>query len=299
MTSLRDIIGRRVLVADGAMGTRLQAAGLPVGRGGDRWNLEHPEAVEAIHRAYVAAGSDIILTNSFGAGAWTLAPEGLSDQVRAVNLAAAAIARRAAGPGTFVLGDVGPSGQWFAPHGTLTPDAWRADVRTRVSALLDAGADGIICETMMDVEEAVIAVEAALAAGARVVIASMAFDRTPGGRFRTIMGTSPEQAGQRLREAGATVVGANCGARVTVRDFAAIATLLAVSSGLPVMLQPNAGQPRLDQGRAVYDMTPEAFAADMRPLVDAGAAIVGGCCGTTPAHIGALRTAVDAARGLR
>ena len=285
---LGDEIGRRTLVADGAMGTQLQLAGLPIGHGSERWNLEHPEAVEAIHRAYVAAGCDIILANSFGAHRWALASAGLGGRLTQINRVAVEIARRAAGPGRYVLGDVGPSGQLLEPLGPLTAGDLRAEVATRLDALLASGVDGIICETMTDIEEAVICVEAAVQAGAPVVIASMAFDRTPRGAYRTMMGVAPEVAARRLRDAGASVVGANCGVRLTVSDFVELTALLREASGLPVMIQPNAGQPVLEGGRAVYDLSPEAFAQDMRIVVAAGTAMVGGCCGTSPAHLAAL-----------
>jgi 5-methyltetrahydrofolate--homocysteine methyltransferase len=286
--NLLDEIRHRTLVADGAMGTELQLAGLPIGQGGERWNLEHAAAVEAIHRAYVAAGSDLVLTNSFGAHVWGLEPAGLAGRLATINHEAVRIARRAAGPHRGVLGDVGPSGQLLAPLGSLTIAHLRADLASRIRALLDAGVDGILCETMSDLEEAVTAVEVAVMAGAPVIVASMAFDRLPNGRFRTMMGVSPEAAGTRLREAGASMVGANCGVRLAVRDFVELTRQLRESSGLPVMIQPNAGQPVLDGGRAVYRLSPEDFARDMRAVIDAGAAIVGGCCGTTPAHIEAL-----------
>lgn len=289
---LRNEIGRRVLLADGAMGTQLQLAGLPVGRGSERWNLEHPEAVEAIHRAYAAAGCDILFANSFGAHRWSLQAAGMAGRLAEVNRVAVEIARRAAGPGRFVLGEIGPSGQLLEPLGSLTPAGLREDVEARLDALLTAGVDGIISETMTDIEEAVICVEATVKAGAPVVIASMAFDRTPKGAYRTMMGVTPESAAARLRDAGATVVGANCGMRLAVADFTALTRLMREASGLPVIMQPNAGQPVLEEGRAVYDLGPGAFAQDMREVVGAGAAIVGGCCGTTPAHLAALCAAL-------
>jgi 5-methyltetrahydrofolate--homocysteine methyltransferase len=289
---LGDEIGRRTLVADGAMGTQLQMAGLPIGHGSERWTLEHPDAVEAIHRAYVAAGCDIVVTNSFGAHRWALAAAGLEARLDEVNRAAGELARRAAGSGRYVLGDIGPSGQLLEPLGPLSPADLRRDVSRRAAALVSAGVDGVLCETMTDLDEAVTCVEAAIDAGAPVVVASMAFDKTPGGRYRTMMGVTPEAAGRRLREAGATVVGANCGVRLSVADFAVLATILREASGLPVMIQPNAGQPVLDGGRAVYQLTPEAFGREMAAVIDAGAAIVGGCCGTTPAHIAALCAAL-------
>jgi len=291
---LLDEIGRRVLVADGAMGTELQRSGLPIGQGGERWNLDRADLIEAIHAAYIDAGCDVILTNTFGATRWILERQGLADRVGEVNRAAARIARRAAGPARLVLGDLGPTGHLLEPLGPITRDGLRADAEQRVRALLEEGVDGIICETMTAIDEAVIAVEAACEAGAAWVVGSMAFDKRPNGMVRTMMGVSPEEAGRRLRAAGASMIGANCGTHLGVADFAGILTELAAASGLPVMIQPNAGQPRLDGDRAVYDMAGDEFARDMQVVIHAGAAVVGGCCGTGPAHIRALRAAVDA-----
>lgn len=179
--NLVDELRHRTLVADGAMGTQLQLAGLPIGHGSERWCLERADAVEAIHRAYLAAGSDLVITNSFGAHAWGLGPAGLADRLEAINRESVRIARRAAGPHRGVLGDVGPSGQLLEPLGPLTLERLRADLVRRVSALLDAGVDGIVCETMTDLEEAAAFVEVAVGAGAR------------------------------LREAGAAIVGGCCG----------------------------------------------------------------------------------------
>lgn len=289
-----DEVGHRILVADGAMGTELQRAGLPIGQGGERWNLDRPDVIEAVHAAYLDAGCDIVLTNSFGATRWILERHGLADRVDEVNRAAARIGRRAAGGARLVLGDVGPTGFLLEPLGPVTRDELRADAHRRIHALLEEGADGIIGETMTALDEAVVVVETARAAGAKWIVGSMAFDRLPNGKVRTMMGVSPEEAGRRLRDAGASMVGANCGTHLEVADFAGILTALAAASGLPVMIQPNAGQPRLDGDRAVYDMGGHEFALAMQAVIAAGAAVVGGCCGTGPAHIRALRATVDA-----
>jgi 5-methyltetrahydrofolate--homocysteine methyltransferase len=296
MTLVRRLAGR-VLVADGAMGTQLQRAGLPIGTGGEIWNLDLPDRVLAIHAAYLDAGSDIVLTNTFGATRWVLERHGLEGRLAELNRAAARIARTAAGPSRLVLGDLGPTGQLLEPLGPVTRAELRADAMARCRALLEEGVDGIICETLTAADEAAIAVEAALEAGAPCVIASFAFDKRPNGRVRTMMGVAPAEAAQRARAAGAALAGANCGTGLDVGDFAALAGELAVASGLPVMIQPNAGQPRLEDGRAVYDMSEEAFAKGMEAVLHAGAAVVGGCCGTGPAHIRALRALVD--RGQR
>jgi 5-methyltetrahydrofolate--homocysteine methyltransferase len=286
--SFLDECRSRTLVADGAMGTELQRAGLPIGEPGERWTLEHPDRIQAIHDAYVAAGSDATITCSFGANPWVLGRYGLVDRLEDINRAAVAIARRAAGPGRFVLGDIGPCGGFLEPLGDVNADALQAAFLRQALALIDAGADGIIIETMSAIEEAVIAVGSARAAGAPFVIASLAFDRLPNGRVRTMMGVSPEQAATRLAQAGADVVGANCGTKLAVEDFAGIVTAFRGATSLPIMIQPNAGQPDLVDGRAVYRLSPADYATAMRAVIDAGAAVVGGCCGTTPAHIAAV-----------
>jgi len=295
MTLMQRLAGG-VLVADGAMGTQLQRAGLPIGVGGERWNVEQPDRVLAIHAAYCEAGSDIVLTNTFGATRWVLERHGLAGRLAELNRAAARIARQAAGPHRFVLGDLGPTGELLEPLGPVSRAELKADATARCHALLDEGIDGVICETLTAADEAAAAVEAALEAGAPLVIASFAFDRRPNGRVRTMMGVAPAEAAARARAAGAALVGANCGTNLNVGDFAALAGELAAASGLPVMIQPNAGQPRLEDGRAVYDMSSGEFAHGMEEVLRAGARIVGGCCGTGPEHIRALRALVDRGR---
>jgi 5-methyltetrahydrofolate--homocysteine methyltransferase len=277
-----------MVIGDGAMGTELQRAGLAIGECGERWVLEQPERLQAIHAAYVAAGSDAIITNSFGANRWVLGRYGLDARVEEINRAAAVIARRAASPGTVVLGDIGPCGGFLRPLGAIEAGDLETEFARQARALLDGGADGIIIETMSALEEIVLAVRAARAAGAPVVIASLAFDRLPNGLLRTMMGVSPEQAAKAVVDAGADVVGANCGTRMTPEDFAGVVTGFRTGTQQPIMVQANAGTPELEDGRAVYRLSPAAFADGMRGVIAAGARVVGGCCGTTPAHIAAL-----------
>jgi 5-methyltetrahydrofolate--homocysteine methyltransferase len=284
----------RTLLADGAMGTELQRAGLAPGEPGEGWNLERPDAIEAIHRAYLEAGSDAIITNTFGANPWVLARYDLADRLDEINRRAVAIARRAAGPGRFVLGDIGPSGGFLHPLGDLVAEDLQRAFERQAAALLAGGADGIIIETMSAIEEVVIGVRAARASGAAFVIASMAFDRLPNGAIRTMMGVAPEQAATAFAEAGADVVGANCGTKLAVEDFARVAAGFRSAVTLPLMIQPNAGQPELVDGRAVYRLSPPDYAAAMRAVLAAGANIVGGCCGTTPAHIAAVSSMLGA-----
>ena len=285
-----------VVVGDGAMGTELQGAGLPLGESGEAWALQHPDVLQAIHEAYLAAGSEVILSNSFGANPWVLARYGLADGYERIARDAAAVARRAAGRSAVVLGDVGPCGGFLRPLGDVDPDDLREAFRRQAAALLEGGADGIIVETMSAVEETVIAVEAARAAGAPLVLASMAFDELPNGSIRTMMGASPGQAARQLAAAGADVVGANCGTRMRPGSFAEVVRAYLDAVSLPVIIQANAGSPELVDGVAVYRLGPDAFADGMSSVLSAGASIVGGCCGTTPAHIRALRRLCESSR---
>jgi 5-methyltetrahydrofolate--homocysteine methyltransferase len=287
--TLRDILaaGRR-LIGDGAMGTELQRAGLEPGGCGDEWNLTRPDDVLAIQRRYVEAGAEVILTNSFGANRFVLSRYGLEDQVAEICRAGAGIARRAAGGQAFVLGDVGPCGGFLEPLGDIVPEDLAASLESSILALLDGGADGIIVETMTALDELTLAVRTAKRLGAPFVVASVAYDLLKNGGHRTMMGVTPAEAAQAAEDAGADALGANCGTGLAVADFRAIARELRSVSSLPLMLQPNAGQPRLDGDRIVYDVSPEAMAGDLVALTDV-AEIVGGCCGSTPAHIAAFR----------
>ena len=293
---LLDTIGDHPLLADGAMGTQLFLAGLEQGGCGEAWNLTHPERVLAIQRRYVDAGSDCLLTNTFGGCRITLARHGRAGDAAAINAAAAGIAREAFGgrPG-YVIGDIGPFGGLLEPFG----DARVADVREafeeQARALVEAGVDAIIIETQTSLEELGLGLKAARDAGAPCVIGSMAYDVTrDGSTFRTMMGVDPERAAAFMQEHGADIVALNCGTgmdMVRARD-AAERYRRAVS--LPIMVQPNAGQPVLVEMRLVYDETPANMGSGVVPLVEAGARIVGGCCGSTPEHIREFRRTLDA-----
>jgi 5-methyltetrahydrofolate--homocysteine methyltransferase len=288
-----EVCSSRVLVGDGAMGTELQRAGLPPGQAGELWNLEQPRRVEAIHKAYAEAGADFVLTNTFGANPWVLGRYRQTDALESINRTAAELARRSVPPGVFVLGDIGPTGALLKPLGEATLEQFHDAFLQQAHALLAGSADGIIVETMSAVEEAVAAVRAAREAAAPFVVASMTFDKTKDGRFRTMMGVRPEYAARALAGAGADIVGANCGTNMTTADFAQLAATLRSAVTCPVIVQPNAGRPELAGGQTVYRLSPEDFAAAMRGVVKAGARLVGGCCGTTPAHIAALRQMLD------
>jgi 5-methyltetrahydrofolate--homocysteine methyltransferase len=288
MFDLSSLVASRVAVLDGAMGTELQRAGLGLGECGSAWNLDFPERLAAIHAAYIEAGCDAVITNSFGANKWVLGRYGLGDEVEAVNRAAARIAKGVARDAACVLGDIGPCGGLLPPLGAIDPGELLSEFTRQARALVGGGVDGIVVETMSALEELTIAIRAARAAGAPLVIASMAFDRLPNGLIRTMMGVSPEKAAQAAVEAGADMIGANCGTSMTTSDFARVVEAFRTVTGRPIAVQANAGTPELIDGRAVYSLSPEALGDGMAEVVAAGANLVGGCCGTTPAHIEAL-----------
>lgn len=280
----------RVLVADGAMGTELQAAGLEPGACGELWNVEHPERVQRVHERYRAAGAAVLLTNTFGSSRIGLARHDLADRAAEITRAAVGIARRAGGPG-WVLGDIGPFGGFLEPVGdTPVADALAAFAE-QARALVESGVDGIVVETMGALDELLLAVRAAREAGAALVIGSVAFDATRTG-LRTMTGATPEQAARALRDAGADMVGANCGSGLGMEDYALIVRRYrATVPELPVWAKPNAGQPRLGVDGVAYDASADDMAAAARLLVRAGAAVIGGCCGTTPEHVAAMARA--------
>lgn len=274
------------VLTDGAWGTQLQARGLQPGDVPDLWNLSNPSAVAAVAAAYVAAGSQIILTNTFGANRFRLAEADAADQVQAVNAAGVAMSKKAAGQDALVFASIGPSGKLLV-SGDITETALREGFAEQAQAIAAAEPDGIVIETMQDVQEAVIAIAAAKATGLPVV-ATMVFDSGKD-LDRTMMGTTPEQAAVALMQAGADVIGANCGQGIA--GFAAICTRLrAAARGVPVWIKANAGLPVIENGKAVYATTADQFAAQIPAVIAAGACFVGGCCGTSPDFIRAVKT---------
>jgi 5-methyltetrahydrofolate--homocysteine methyltransferase len=284
----------RLLLSDGAMGTQLQLAGLPPGGCGESWNLDQPERVLAIQRAYVDAGADCLTTNTFGASRIMLERHG-EPRVPEVNAAAVEIARRAFGDRDgFVLGDIGPFGGLLEPYGEMPADRVAAAFAEQARALVEAGADAIIVETQTAFEELKLAIQAAREAGAACVIGSMAFDVMHDGReVRTMMGIAPEAAAEFMAEHGVDIAALNCGTGVDMLKAADTVRRYRSACNLPVMAQPNAGQPVLENMQVVYKQTPEEMAADLPELLAAGARIVGGCCGSTPEHLRQLRRTLD------
>ena len=293
---LLDELSRRPLVCDGAMGTQLLARGMTGGECGMLWNLNRPGDVGGVHLAYRNAGCDLITTNSFGGSRFPLAHHGLQSRVAELNRAAARVACAAAGAKGWVLGDVGPFGDFLEPVGDVTADDLRAAFQEQIAALLDGGADAILVETMSDPAEAVVGVEAAKACGKNIpVIVTYAFQKT-GHEFRTMMGVTAAEAVRRAVAAGADIVGTNCGTDLSLEDYVALAQQLVAAAGkVSVIVQPNGGSPRTENGKTIYDATPEQMAACAQKLLAAGARIIGGCCGTTPEHLAAMSRAVKTA----
>lgn len=282
---IRKLIARAPVITDGAWGTQLQARGLAPGEVPDLWNLTHPEEVAAVARAYVDAGAEIVLTNTFGANRFRLEDDGAADKAPEINAAGVALSRlAAAGRDVLVFASVGPTGKLLMT-GDITEGELRAAYAAQAEALSRACADGVVLETFQDLDEAEIVVSEMKKTGLPVV-ASMVYDS--GRDFdRTMMGTTPEQAAAGLIGAGADVVGANCGQGIA--GFVSICRRLKAAAGdTPVWIKPNAGLPTMKDGKAVYATDAEAFARQAPAVIQAGASFIGGCCGTAPDFIRAL-----------
>ena len=280
-----------VLVADGAMGTMLFQRGLQPGQCPESLNLTHPAVLEEIASLYLQAGADIVQTNTFGGSPLKLANYRLEMQTAQVNRNAVSCARNAAGDRAYVSGSCGPCGEMLQPYGTVDEATMSRGFGEQVSALIDAGVDLVCVETMTDLREATLAVKAVKSTSPLTpVMATMTFDRIPRGYY-TIMGVSIEQAVAGLTEAGADVIGSNCGHGVDA--MIEIARQIRVVSDKPIVIQSNAGLPAQRGDEIVYPESPDFFAEKTAELIEAGVSIIGGCCGTTPEHIRAIRLAVD------
>jgi 5-methyltetrahydrofolate--homocysteine methyltransferase len=283
-----------VLVGDGAWGTQLMARGLEPGESPESVNLANPAALGEIATLYVEAGAELITTNTFGGSPHKLAAYGLADRTEEINRMAVETLKQVVAGRAFISGSVGPTGAIVRPYGDTDPEVLAEGFRRQTAALIEAGADVICVETMIDLTEARLAIEAARGHSASIpIIATMTFDVTPRGYF-TMMGSSVEQVCAGLVEAGANVIGSNCGngsdRMVEIaREFSTHATV-------PVAIQSNAGLPEHRDGELVYPESPEFMAARVGDLIDLGVRIIGGCCGSGPEHIAAIRAAVDSRR---
>ena len=285
---LGELAAAGPVLTDGAWGTELQARGLGPGEVPDSWNLSHPDRVEQVARAYVGAGSQVILTNTFRANRIALGAHPDLERIAELNRAGVEISRRAAGDRARVFASIGPCGKLLVT-GEVDEAALRACFAEQAQALAAGGADALVVETMSDLAEAAIAVEAAKATGLPVV-ACMVFDSGKN-RDRTMMGVTPAQAAEELTRIGADAIGANCG--TGVEDYIPICASLAAATRLPIWIKPNAGLPELENGKVVYRTGPADFARNVPWLVEAGARFLGGCCGTNPSFIEAMRRELD------
>ena len=293
---LHEAVRERPLVGDGAMGTQLMFAGLEQGGCGEAWNLTHPERVLEIQRRYADAGADCIITNTFGGSRLMLRRHGHEPELAEINAAGARIAREAfGGREGYVLGDVGPLGALLEPYGELSAEAASAALEEQCVALVKGGVDAIIIETQTSLEELGLAIDAAKAAQAPCIIASLAYDLSMDGTFyKTMMGVSPEDAADFVTERGAHIVALNCGTGMDMVGAARVAREYRSRTSLPIMVQPNAGLPVLENMKAVYKQLPDDMAHAVPEVLAADVGIVGSCCGSTPDHTRAIRGVVDA-----
>ena len=281
--TIAKLISAGPVATDGATGTQLQQRGLPMGTCPDFWNLAQPEKVQEVGRCYVEAGSQVLLTNTLLANRFMLARHGLAERVADVNRAGVEISRRAAANRAAVFASVGPSGLMLLT-GQVTEESLKAAFVEQVEAIAEAGADGIVIETMSDVAEAALATAAAHETGLPVV-ACMTFG-SGAKKDRTMMGVTPEQAAEQLAAAGADVLGSNCGQGIA--GMVEICSRLHAAINGPIWIKANAGLPEVVEGQTVYKQTPAEFASYVPQLIEAGAALIGGCCGTTPEFIRAV-----------
>lgn len=286
-----------ILVGDGAWGTQLMQRGLPDGRPPEWFVLERPDVIEEVARLYLEAGADLVTTDTFGGTPFRLKRHGLEQHLEAINREAVRAVRRAVGERALVSASVGPTGEMLAPYGELEEEAAEDGFAEQMAALAEAGADLFCIETMADLNEAACAVRAARRVAPSIpVLATMTFEPGPRGLF-TLMGTSPEDAARGLADAGADLVGSNCGTGIA--QMIEIARAMTGAGTRPVAIQPNAGLPETIDGRLVYHETAASMAARIGELLALGVRVVGGCCGTTPEHTKAIRQAVDAWRAAR
>ncbi len=292
---IETLIAAGPVITDGAWGTQLQSLGLSTGECPDAWNLSHPEKVREVARRYIEAGSDVILTNTFRSNRIALEGYGLADQTASLNRAGVEHSRSAALGKARIFASIGPSGKMLM-SGDVTPEQLAEAFSEQARTLAEAGADALLIETMSDLEEARIALKAARSTGLPVAV-SMVFDSGKE-KDRTMMGATVEAVARALTEAGADVVGANCGNGI--EGYVPIGKRFRASTDKPVWIKPNAGIPEVVDGRVIYKTPPDRFAAHAVPLRDAGVHFLGGCCGTTPEHVRALRKllAISAPRPL-
>ena len=278
------------LVVDGGMGSMLISRGLKGGECAENWNIDHPEVITEIHRAYFDAGADVATANTFGASSFKLEKMGIGERVETINTEAVNHAKAAAGPGQYVAGDLGPVGEMLAPMGSMTVERAK-DIYVHQAGIIEAaGVDLFLIETIFDLNEAIIALEAVQTVSSKPVFCSLTFNQTKKG-FYTLMGNPVEASMQKLRDAGAAAVGANCS--LGSDSMIALAAQIRESVDIPVIIQPNAGMPQTgSDGTASYPEDEALFSENIKKIKALGVDIVGGCCGTTPAFIHKIRESI-------
>ncbi|MBW8011467.1 MAG: hypothetical protein FVQ83_09535 [Chloroflexi bacterium] len=279
---------KKPILLDGAMGTQLAEVGLEMG---GQNSVLHPEAVRDVHQHYVDRDIDLLITNTLTMNRAYIEAHKLGIDVREVNLSGARLAKETVKNGQYVLGDVSSTGKLLKPYGDLVEEDAFAAFREQASILEEGGVDGFIIETMIDLQEALVVLRAIKDVSELPVIACIAFNTTNNGG-RTIMGNSAKDCAQALTEAGAVAVGTNCG-DLDPFEMAEIVATMRDATSRPIIAQPNAGTPRLENGETVFDMSAADFAKGMHECLKAGASLVGGCCGTSPDHIQALAEIIE------
>jgi 5-methyltetrahydrofolate--homocysteine methyltransferase len=287
MASLLKVLNNKnIMVSDGAWGTFLHDRGLPPGECPELWNITHRNDVYAIAKSYIDAGADIILTNSFGGSPVKLQHYGLEERTYELNKAAAEISREAAGANKFVLGSIGPTGTILI-MGDVSEETLIKGFMIQADALIKGGVDAVCIETMSAVDEAVSAIKAVKSISDVEIVCTFTFEKTIDGKYKTMMGVTPTEMVKAIKDAGASIIGANCGNGFqNMIDI--VREMRSIESTIPILVHANAGKPLIKNGVTVFPETPEVMVSWVRDLVNCGANIIGGCCGTTPAHIKAI-----------
>lgn len=290
MTILDELRAGKILLSDGALGTMLQVKGLQPGHCPELWNVDFPGKVQEIAVAYRDAGSQIITTNSFGANRVKLSQYGCADRLNEINKASVSLIREAVGNDVYIAGSIGPTGKMLL-LGDITEEELYEVFREQAVALGSAGADAIIIETMSAQDEAALAVNAARENTSCTIIVTMTFSKDPKGEYYTMMGISPHEMVVSMKEAGAHIVGSNCGNGIS-EMIGITRAIRETDTHIPVMIQANAGAPQFNDGITTYLESPGLMASFIPGLIEAGANIIGGCCGTTPEHIRAIEKVI-------
>ena len=292
---LDRIANGEILVSDGAMGSLLMARGLSGGDCPESFNLSHPEILEEIASLYLDAGADIVQTNTFGASPLKLMSYSLEEETEEINSKAVLAVKKSVGEKAYVSASCGPCGKLLKPYGDSEPEEVYNSFYRQLNTLIETGVDIVCVETMTDMNEALLAIKGARSVSSSIpIMATMTFDKTTRGFF-TVMGVDIETASKELEGGGANIIGSNCGNGI--ENMILITGEFRKYSQLPLIIQANAGMPELREGVPVYPETPDFMARRSKKLIDKGVSIIGGCCGTTPAHIRAFRQMIDAEAG--